>query len=415
MCALPARRLPARVADVTGGAILLGGCSVNATTLTLVFGLVRASEFDFVHRSARPAAAREHTALHRPHLRHNLSWVESVGLAVGLEGRHCNLTLFEHAALAVCPLHPSHLDVSDAREHNKIGHRDVVFTTGHTAHAAAPRATAVVRLVLEASATLRYASSANGNGGGRSAVWAAQPLYVPPCHRLAWPRLSAWAAAWRKAGFDEIVLHARDAQLCTDLERRATLERLSGLSCTPTPSAPGMFTDVPRPTDHPRDYLDQALLNMVGLVQARAAGYASVAFVDVDEQPPRDGAALSAALASLLAGRRPFASFFFHPSWCDGACPGSTAEFAEMMRSGTCDTSHLHGSVDHETVAKVIGVPSRMTAMRVHSAAPGLGHPHPYAGCLQHPMPVIERDGGECHANLTRAKRAIRSRRLRRV
>ena len=52
-----------------------------------------------------------------------------------------------------------------------------------------------------------------------------------------------------------------------------------------------MFTDVPRPTDHPRDYLDQALLNMVGLVQARAAGYASVAFVDVDEQPPQDGAA----------------------------------------------------------------------------------------------------------------------------
>ena len=120
-------RLIAGLEDVTGGAILLGGCSANATTLTLVFGLVRASEFDFVHRSARPAAAREHTALHRPHLRHNLSWVESVGLAVGLEGRHCNLTLFEHAALAVCPLHPSHLDVSDAREHNKVRHRNVAF------------------------------------------------------------------------------------------------------------------------------------------------------------------------------------------------------------------------------------------------------------------------------------------------
>ena len=107
---------------------MLGGCAANATWLTLVFGLVRPREFDYVaHSAARPAAAREHTPLHRPHFRHNLSWVASLGLTVSLEGQHCEVAIAENAAWADCPLHPLHLDVADAREHNKVGHRDVVF------------------------------------------------------------------------------------------------------------------------------------------------------------------------------------------------------------------------------------------------------------------------------------------------
>ena len=272
VCTLPARRLPARVADLWApseyhmserGAIYLGGCAANFTSLTLVFGLVRPREFDYVaqHSAARPGAAREHTPLHRPHFRHNLSWVDSLGLTVSLEGQHCDVTIAENAAWAVCPLHPSHLDVADAREHNKVGHRDVVFWHAH------PREAAVVRLVLEPAA-----SALRANNGSRAAVWSGQPLFVPPCHRIVWPRLAAWAAAWRAAGFDDVVLHARDARLCAEV-----VERLPGVSCTPTPSAAGALPDISRPTDHPRDYLDQALLNMVGLVQARAARYGMVA------------------------------------------------------------------------------------------------------------------------------------------
>ena len=58
---------------------------------------------------------------------------------------------------------------------------------------------------------------------------------------------------------------------------------------------------------------------MVGLVQARAARYKLVAFVDVDEWPPAAGGEMPAALAALLAGSQAFGSFFFHPSWCGGA------------------------------------------------------------------------------------------------
>ena len=130
-CTLPARRLPARVADLWApseyhmserGAIYLGGCAANFTSLTLVFGLVRPREFDYVpHSAARPGRGPEHTPLHRPHFRHNLSWVDSLGLTVSLEGQHCDVSIAENAAWAVCPLHPLHLDVADAREHNKAG------------------------------------------------------------------------------------------------------------------------------------------------------------------------------------------------------------------------------------------------------------------------------------------------------
>ena len=43
---------------------------------------------------ARPAAAaREHTPLHRPHFRHNISWVDSLGLTVRLGGLALTLAL----------------------------------------------------------------------------------------------------------------------------------------------------------------------------------------------------------------------------------------------------------------------------------------------------------------------------------
>ena len=58
-------------------------------------------------------------------------------------------------------------------------------------------------------------------------------------------------------------------------------------------------------------HLEQALLNMVGLVQARAARYRLVAFVDVDEGPPSgdpQGGSLPLVGGSLPhLGRQPFA------------------------------------------------------------------------------------------------------------
>ena len=99
-----------------------------------------------------------------------------------------------------------------------MGHRDVVFWHAH------PREAAVVRLVLEPAA-----SALRANNGSRAAVWSGQPLFVPPCHRIVWPRLAAWAAAWRAAGFEDVVLHARDAR-----SRRRSTHRLAVLVGAPT-------------------------------------------------------------------------------------------------------------------------------------------------------------------------------------
>ena len=186
--------------------------------------------------------------------------------------------------------------------------------------------------------------------------------------------------------------------------------------------------------------LDQALLNMVGLVQARAAQYRLVAFVDVDERPPAAAAEMAAALAALRAGSQPFASLFVRPSWCGGACPAGTAAFAEMLRTGRCSAAHLrggsgNGNATHpphggggvepdlaaisphlafDLASKVVGVPARMTTIRTHTATPAIGGPHAYAACLQHPVPLIERDPQGCHANQSLAQRSRALRRLRR-
>ena len=76
----------------------------------------------------------------------------------------------------------------------------------------------------------------------RAAVWSGLPLFIPPCHRLAWPRLAAWAAAWRAAGFEDVVLHARDARLCAEVAAR-----LAGVSCTHTPSLAPSLAHAPTP------------------------------------------------------------------------------------------------------------------------------------------------------------------------
>ena len=181
---------------------------------------------------------------------------------------------------------------------------------------------------------------------------------------------------------------------------------------------------------------------MVGLMQARAARYRLVAFVDVDERPPAAGAELAAALAALHANpNHAFASLFVRASWCGGACPAGTAAFAEMLHTGRCSAAHLrggtppHGNATHpphgggggepdlaaisphlafDLASKVVGVPARMTTIRTHTATPAVGGPHAYAACLQHPVPLIERDPQGCHANQSLAQRSRALRRLRR-
>jgi len=280
----------------------------------------------------------------------------------------------------------------------------VVFTN-HGGHAV-QRATSVVRVHLEPSTTLRE------NGGSRAAVWTGTALFELPCHRLVWQKLVVWVAAWQAAGFQDIVLHARDAQMCETLK-----EHLQGAKCMPTPSQPGSFPDVPQANDVMRDYLDQALLNMVGLVQTRAAGYKLIAFVDVDELPPVSVEPLKDALAALAAEEQwSHTSVFVRQSVCSPRyCPKSRSELMDALASGKCNgTQLLHGAGNVpplDTVTKVIGVPARMTSVKVHSAAPGLGvgAAHQFAACLQHPVVPFERDIAACPRGTNSTRRLMRA------
>ena len=86
--------------------------------LSLVFALVRAQQLEFVRSSPPPGhvlegsysegptrspMGRKATPFHRPYFKHSAAWVDSVGLAITLEGRPCNLTFHECAMLAFDP------------------------------------------------------------------------------------------------------------------------------------------------------------------------------------------------------------------------------------------------------------------------------------------------------------------------
>jgi len=409
ICALPAgQSFPASVAAVWNGSdptdrgvVALGGCAADYHhehgRLSLVFALVRSQQLDFVRASPPPGRVlqssysegptrspmgRKATLFHRPYFKHSAAWVDSVGLAITLEGRPCNLTFHEYAARADCALSPSHHDVIDEREHYQVGHRDVVLTNHHTL--STRRMTAVVRLVLQPATTLRV------NNHTRDVVWAGSALFIPPCSRLVWRRLADWAAAWQAAGFVDIVVHARSQALCSELT-----ERVPGVACVPSPSLPDGFpeglgappspslTEPPAepPAEVARDYLDWPLLNMVGLVQSEAAGYRTAAFLDVEDRPP-EGAAIAAALGELVHSRSPYAYLFRPLHGCD-TCPTSLGELAAAMRSDHCNLSGgLH---------KVLGVPARMSSVRVGSASPTIGRGHDSGACMQRPVSLIEK------------------------
>jgi len=175
ICALPAgQSFPASVAAVWNGSdptdrgvLALGGCAADYHhehgRLSLVFALVRAQQLEFVRSSPPPGhvfdgsysegltrspMGRKATPFHRPYFKHSAAWVDSVGLAITLEGRPCNLTFHEcamlafdppcpvqaaidkaclarYAARADCALSPSHHDVIDEREHYQASHSPI--------------------------------------------------------------------------------------------------------------------------------------------------------------------------------------------------------------------------------------------------------------------------------------------------
>ena len=285
------------------------------------------------------------------------------------------------------------------------------------------------------------------------------------------------AEAWRAAGFDDLVVHARDPRLCAEAAHSLpTALRVTCVAAAPSPSSSSAVSAAEPAggggavghhhqigggggggggggsAGGATDALDHSLLDMVGLTQARAAGYRLVAFVDVDVQPlARREHELRAALQTWLGGSQAlggggaaagfgaraggggggaaaaaaapaYARLFVQPSGCD-ACPRSTAQLAQVMRDGRCGGGGGGAqTLDMETLSRVVGVPARMATVRVHGTTPSLGtpsarhHDGPFAGCLMRPAaaPFERGTAGACHGG-SRANGTVASRRRRRL
>ena len=148
---------------------------------------------------------------------------------------------------------------------------------------------------------------------------------------------------------------------------------------------------------------------MVGLVQARAAGYGAIAFVDLDELPPSSVGDIAAALTMLRASSGGWVKVFFRAHACQH-CPSTSTELMAALRDWRCNKSEL-GTTNHTwAVSKVLGIPQRMTSISVHRAQPAL-QPESlrrFAACLRHPISVLKYDGGlsrwagtSCHYRMT--------------
>ena len=140
-----------------------------------------------------------------------------------------------------------------------------------------------------------------------------------------------------------------------------------------------------------KGFCDHRLYDMLGLYYARAADYSTIGFLAPNELPdlPRkqDKPAMAPLFRKLGAGSSLFSLVFIRPEMCNH-CPQSHAEVVAGIKAGTCHGNAFTG------LTKVIGVPSRMQAVDLHSSADvcKVQAPPPYCSeyeaCLLPSVPI---------------------------
>lgn len=199
------------------------------------------------------------------------NWVKTIDVTFALNQNPCARVKWRAAAALVdCTLdRPA-----------SLGQKFLLTASAGAAEAPTKfRSTGTMLLALETAGGLVP------NDGSRNLVWTGAPVFTPRCRHVSWTRVAAWAEQWRKAGFHDLVVHARESSFCRGLRSR-------GLGCVYRPShVADSALSVLQPRGHVerRDYSDQSWNNMVGLAQARAAGYGMVAFVDLGNSQSRSG------------------------------------------------------------------------------------------------------------------------------
>ena len=263
-----------------------------------------------------------------------------------------------------------------------------------------------------------------GVGGAHRLVVVSTPLYekvrqppqqrreVQPVHHRGasllgdphdgtWARIRHWVAAWRAAGFAHVHLTARSAATCDAFAASVRAHEPQSVC----------MCEVQREHEAYRtgkqSYRDQALLNNLGLVYARAAGYGAVAFLDLDERPGPFAPALREAVRAMQQRRQQAFLFAFMRTNLCTRCPSTAAEAAavcapNMSRGGGIGMTKpivvprrvswvgVHEAYATEAPALAPSASSASKAAASAAASPDIHH---FSACLLHPVPAFRMEG----------------------
>ena len=361
--------MPHRIALGERAVVHLGGCALDRSkpqlALRIVFTVDAVSYLigEPLHR--RPQDGDEEGGVPRDapqarvgrptHLTHlqNVSWVREQHMQVQLTSdaptnatwSDCSHAIATSAVMSVCRNVPRAIASTGTRFH-------LTFDLGRGTRAGS-------------SALTLVPSGLTDNAVERAVVWTGVPVVFQSGWDLSRSALKARNDGWRAAGFDDVHVIARTRELCDTLQ-----SLVSG--CEVRAAAD---EDAPRRSG---GYFDQRLYNTLGLAYSQAAGYAAIAFVDLDESPGPYEANLGLALQSLRTSGWPYVRAFRFPHLCKNSyCPASRWDMEKAVSDGRCDASAANAGRNE---VKIIGRPDSLTSVGVHDVKLSAAYIHPPYG-----------------------------------
>ena len=345
--------MPHRIALGERAVVHLGGCALDRSKPQLALRIV----FTVDAVSYLTAEPLQHQT-HPTHLQ-NISWVREQPMQVQLTSdaptnatwSDCSSTIATSAVMSVCP--------NVLRAIASTGTRfRLTFDLGRGTRAGS-------------SALTLVPSGLTDNAVERAVVWTGVPLFLKSGWNLSRSALKARNDGWRAAGFDDVHVIARSRELCDTLQ-----SLVSGCEVRAAADEDALRRS--------GGYFDQRLYNTLGLAYTQAAGYAAIAFVDLDESPGPYGANLGLALQSLRTSGWPYVRAFRFPHLCKNSyCPASRWDMEKAVSDGRCDARLI---AKRPNEVKIIGRPDSLTSVGVHDVKLSAASTHPpygiYHACI---------------------------------
>lgn len=349
--------LPQRV--VLGQEVVfhLGGCAFSVQTFSIAFVLLihpKSSKVDCssggrVKNASTPdASISMYARLAQP--------------AAYLLDQKCSIKAYSSGLVANCTLLPGNALACMRRRRTtfelKLG------APGLTTSVAA------IEITLSATSSLTYRGNNNTiPRSTRTLLWAGAPLFSNDNQVIRWDRFASWSGNWSRAGFLTIHILGHSEADCQ------SAIRLPNVGCEVRPA----LSTVSEASGGRLCF--HRLYNMLGLYYAQAAEYAIVAFIELEEWPlalstSQASISFSAVFKGLRERKDPFALAYIRSEACDH-CPASHSSLVAAVRANLCNNNSIFWH------SRVIGIPSRLHSVDVHSSVDICNVQHPPHFCEQ--------------------------------